>query len=102
MNALIIALIMMLGLQPVGYFWNPKVKWKRLHGKNGEATLFHIAVDPDARFARAVLAQEIAERRWRWARGFGVPLLQLILQRIPAMSRARELWGHELRCRRRC
>ena len=78
------------------YLWNPKVKWKPLHGKNGENSLFHIAMDPDARYARAVLAQEIAERRWKIARGFGIPGLQLILQRIPAMNRAMELWGHEV------
>mgnify|MGYP005858223761 CR=1 FL=1 len=102
MNTIALALLIIVAAQPVGYFWNPKVKWKPLRGKNGENNLFHIAVDPDARFARAVLAQEIAERKWKWARGFGIPGLQLILQRIPAMSRARELWGMKSRCRRLC
>ena len=83
-------------LSIAGRLWNPKVKWETLHGKNGENSLFHIAVDPDARYARAVLAQEIAERRWKWARGFGIPGLQLILQNVPAMGRAMELWGHEV------
>jgi len=83
-------------LSIAGYRWNPAVKWKPLQNKNGENGLFHIAVDPNARHARAVLAQEIAERRWRWSHGFGVPGLQLILQRIPAVNRAMELWGHEV------
>ena len=83
-------------LNVILYLWTPKVKWKPLHGKNGENSLFHISMDPDARYARAVLAQEIAERRWKIARGYGIPLLQLILQRIPSMDRAMELWGHEV------
>jgi len=83
-------------LSIAGYLWNPKVKWKPLQNKNGENGLFHIAVDPNARHARAVLAQEIAERRWRWSHGFGIPGLQLILQRIPAVNRAMEIWGHEV------
>mgnify|MGYP005851590663 CR=1 FL=1 len=90
------ALVGLAAMQVYGYFRKPKVEWVHLPTKNAEHSLLEVKIDPDARYSKAVLAQEIAEIKWMWLRGFGVPGLQLVLRRIPPVMRALELWGHEV------
>lgn len=81
------------------------VRWKRgdypeirvvpMTDFNDRNNLFEVKVRATSKRLRAHLAQGLAEVEWKWRRFHGLPVIGRILDRIPALERRMELWGHE-------
>jgi len=68
----------------------PKIKVKRLSGRNGYNTLVRAVVDPRAPYPIAVLAQEVYEAKYK------LHFLRMLLNKTGKYTREREIRGHEI------